>query len=369
MKKFLFILLSTLFITSELAFAACTVDVPVRKDVFPLQGGNITVGNDTPVGAIIYRQTIHSYKDYDNAPHMACSGLLSPPFLEKQYIYFTNAPMPLSSWQGGGWAGKIYATNIPGVGAVITNKNENTAYDFSSQLYYTRTTPKLENVQMWGDTKLILIKTGNISPGVLSGFSLPTVQYQDTYYDAKNTKIIDFKPYQFSFGGSLNVVAGTCKTKDYTVELGSWDVSTLIKSGYSEWKNADLLLEDCPTFHGLVSGVTTDNITSVNSGLTKQMNTFGMILRAVSGVIDSSQGIMNIESASNAASGIGIQIALGNDSGSVKPVTFDSETKIDAPKDGRKTIIIPLKARYIKTSDTVTPGIATGYAVFTINYY
>lgn len=369
MKNILLIILSVLLLIPESVYAACTADVPAKKSVFPLQGGNITVGDETPIGAVIYRQTIHAYKDYKNAPHMKCTGMPAK-LSEEQYMYFTNVPMPLSSWQAGPFAGNIYATNVPGIGAVITNSKETKAYGLSRTLTYARTmTDSIADVQMWGDTKLLLIKTGVISPGLLSGVSLPTVEYQDIYYDTKKTKLIDFKPYVFSFGGSLNVVAGTCKTKDYTVELGSWEVNNIKKSGHSEWRNADLLLEECPTFHGLIAGVTTDHVTGKNSGLKKQINTFGVTLNGLLSVIDSSRGIINIETTGNSASGIGIQIALGEESGSVTPVILGSKTKIDAPTDGRRTITIPLRARYIKTNDTVTPGVASGYAVFRIDYY
>lgn len=77
----------------------CKIDVPVRTDAFPLQGGNITVGNELPVGSIIYRQNITSTKDYAKAPHGKCDG--SGPYTDRQYIYLTNMPQSLSSWQGG----------------------------------------------------------------------------------------------------------------------------------------------------------------------------------------------------------------------------------------------------------------------------
>lgn len=365
----LLIILAGLLIISRSGLSACVADVPARNDVFPLQGNNITVGSDIPLGTIIYRQKIHSYKDYSKAPHMTCSSLTSPPFKEEQYIYLTNAPLGLSSWQGGAFAGKIFSTNVPGIGVVISHNNEKSAYDLSRRLFYSRSTNGLVNVQMWADTKLLLVKTGQISPGMISGIKLPTIQYQDVYYNSAGTKIVDFKPYTFSFNGTLNVVSETCKTTDSIVELGSWDVIQFKKIGYSSWRRSDIKLESCPRFHGMVSGVTTDHLTSKNTDLAYLNNAFGLILHPLTRVHDAEQGIMEIQKDTNYALGVGIQVALENDAGSILPVTFDVEKKIDAPTDGSRSVIIPLKARYVKIDDVVTPGPATGRLMFTINYY
>lgn len=83
------------------------------------------------------------------------------------------------------------------------------------------------------------------------------------------------------------------------MDLCDWDVNKFRRVGYSDWIKADIQLEECPTCHGLFSGVTTNHVTSANSGLTKQKNTFGVILRTASGVADPNQGIMNIENTSN----------------------------------------------------------------------
>lgn len=370
MRKLVFILLIISFFISKAGWATCTEIIPSRNDVFPLQGGNITAGEDLPLGAVLYRQYIHSYHG-DNAPHMKCSGLTNTPYYEEQYAYFTNAPLPLSSWQGGEYSGKIYATNIPGIGAVLANRKSGLVYDFNPTLFYSRTVtaPALETVQAWTDSALLLIKTGNISPGVVLGNVLPTVEYQDLYFDSNRKKVVDYKPYKFSFGGSLNVVSQTCKTSDLIVDLGTWDVSKLIRSGYTQWKRADIKLEGCPRFYGMVSNVVTDHITGENSGLKTQKNSFGLILHPASSVINSQQGIMNIDRTGYAASGVGIQIVFGNDTGTLSPIEFDAERKIDAPDDGKTSFIIPLQARYVKTDERITPGAANGHVIFTINYY
>lgn len=194
----------------------CKINVPVRTDAFPLQGGNITVGNELPLGSIIYRQNITSTKDYANAPHGKCDG--SGPYTDRQYIYLTKMPQSLSSWQGGTFSGKIYNTNIPGVGVVIARGN--TGLNAAAYQWYSDTRPSIPDVQVWTTITMILIKTGNITPGTLNGSSLPTVTIRNDYTVANgSTVVFTWKPYTVNFSGSLRIISQTCSVPDYTVNL------------------------------------------------------------------------------------------------------------------------------------------------------
>jgi len=366
MKSLLFILCS--FFNNLAWGLTCTADVPARSDVFQLQGGNITVGNEVPVGSIIYQQTIKSYKDYSKAPHMNCSNFTDPPYTERQYVYLTNTPKPLTSWQGGVFAGRIYSTDIPGIGAVIAQPRLNAAFNTSQTMTYTRTADTFSHVQFWIEPKLLLIKTGAISPGVILGNNLPSVEYRDTYFDNKGKLVTDFKPYKYSFSGSINVISKTCKVNDYNVDLGSWNIRDFLNSNSTKWVSADIILEDCPKPYGTISSVVTDHLTGVSTDLNRRNNSLGVVLHPITEILDAPNGIIAIESSNNSASGVGIQIAEGNLAQN-NPAKFDVESKIEQNTDGATTIVLPMLARYIKTSETIRPGKAKGRVVYTINYY
>jgi major type 1 subunit fimbrin (pilin) len=344
----------------------CKIDVPVRTNAFPLQGGNITVGNELPLGTIIYRQNITSTKDYANAPHGKCDG--SGPYTDRQYIYLTNMPQSLSSWQGGTYSGKIYNTNIPGIGVVIARGN--TGVNATPYQWYSDTRPSIPDVQVWTTITMILIKTGNITPGSVNGSSLPTVTIRNDYTVANSSSVVfTWKPYTVKFSGSLRVISQTCSVPDYTVDLGSWDIFDMMSKGSSEWRDASIKMTNCPRFYGYIDNAfNTVHLTGAISGLKYTGNAIGLKLSALYGNINAANGIVKLEPSNNTASGVGIQLASGNKASNTL-FNLGNEQKIAVSNSASTSLTIPLVARYIKTENKVTPGKADSKVVFTINYY
>ena len=344
----------------------CKIDVPVRTDSFPLQGGNITVGNELPVGSIIYRQNITSTKDYAKAPHGKCDG--SGPYTDRQYIYLTNMPQSLSSWQGGTFSGKIYNTNIPGVGVVIARGN--TGVNATAFQWYSDTRPSIPDVQVWTTITMILIKTGNITPGSVNGSSLPTVTIRNDYTVANGSAVaFTWRPYTVKFSGSLKVISQTCSVPDYTVDLGSWDIVDILTKGSSEWRDASIKMSNCPRFYGYIDNAfNTVHLTGAISGLKYTGNAIGLKLSALYGNINAANGIVKLEPSANTANGVGIQLASGNTATNTL-FNLSNEQRISVSNNANTSLTIPLVARYIKTESKVTPGKADSKVVFTINYY
>lgn len=344
----------------------CKIDVPIRTDSFPLQGGNITVGNELPVGSIIYRQNITSTKDYANAPHGSCDG--SGPYTDRQYIYLTNTPQSLSSWQGGTFSGKIYNTNIPGIGVVIARGN--TGVSPTAWEWYTDTRASIPHVQVWTTITMILIKTGNITPGSVNGSSLPTVTIRNDYTVANaSTVVFTWKPYTVKFSGSLKVISQTCSVPDYTVQLDSWDISEIIPKGASEWRDASIKMTNCPRFYGYIDNAfSTVHLTGAISGLKYTANAIGLKLSALYGNIDAAKGIIKLEPSINSAKGVGIQLASGNTATNTL-FNLNNEQRISVSNSASTSLTIPLVARYVKTDNNVTAGKADSKVIFTINYY
>lgn len=344
----------------------CKIDVPVRTDAFPLQGGNITVGNELPVGTIIYRQNITSTKDYAKAPHGKCDG--SGPYTDRQYIYLTNMPQSLSSWQGGTFSGKIYNTNIPGIGVVIARGN--TGVNATAFQWYSDTRPSIPDVQVWTTITMILIKTGNITPGSVNGSSLPTVTIRNDYTVANGSAVVfTWRPYTVKFSGSLKVISQTCSVPDYAVDLGSWDIFDMMAKGSSEWRDASIKMTNCPRFYGYIDNAfNTVHLTGAISGLKYTGNAIGLKLSALYGNINAANGIIKLEPSNNTANGVGIQLASGNNASNTL-FNLGNEQRIAVSNSTSTSLTIPLVARYIKTENKVTPGKADSKVVFTINYY
>ncbi|RSK63147.1 hypothetical protein EJE24_22640 [Enterobacter huaxiensis] len=364
----MFTLSMLLVISGNKAYALiCNVDIPVRMDSFQLQGGNITVGNELPNGTILYQQRIQSSKDYANAPHGLCDN--SGPYTDIQYAYLTSTPNGLSAWQGGSYSGKIYNTNIPGIGVVI-NVGYANGLNTTKYKWYEETRSAIANIQVWTTASVIFIKTGDVSPGILNGASLPTVRYQNDYTTTAGQVMFTWNPYTFNFSGALNVVSRTCDVSSYSVSLGSWNVKVLEKNGLTEWRDASVKMSGCPRFYGYMSNpFTTEHLTGKNTtAISYTPNAFGLHLSPLYGTVNAAQGLMNIEPDTNAAKGVAIQIASGS-SASNALFNLGSEQRIIAPDDGRAEISIPLVARYIKTDENVSAGKADGKVVFTINYY
>jgi type 1 fimbria pilin len=340
--------------------------VPARTNAFPLQGGNITVGNELPLGSIIYRQNITSTKDYANAPHGKCDG--SGPYTDRQYIYLTDIPQSLSSWQDGTFSGNIYNTNIPGIGVVIALDEK--GINAAAYQWYISTRPSIPDVQVWTTITMILIKTGNITPGTLNGSSLPTVTIRNDYTVANgSTVVFTWNPYTVNFSGSLNVISQTCSVPDYTVDLGSWDIFDMMSKGSSEWRDASIKMANCPRFYGYIDNTfNTVHLTGAISGLKYTGNAIGLKLSALYGNINAASGIVKLEPSNNTANGVGIQLASGNKASNTL-FNLGTEQRIAVSNSSSTSLTIPLVARYIKTENKVTPGKADSKVVFTINYY
>ena len=74
------------------------------------------------------------------------------------------------------------------------------------------------------------------------------------------------------------------------------------------------------------------------------------------------QGVLQLASGTNAATGVGIQVL---DSTSVG-VKFGEDALVGPSKDG--SYILPYTARYFQTAPNVTAGVANGMATFNLNY-
>lgn len=326
----------------------------------PLQAGNLTVGPDAPNGTVIYRQT---YRQSFSSGVFAECDMLGQFILERA---MTSIPYPLSNWNGTPYPGQVYNTNIPGIGIAIWNAGQ--VFPFTVNVCIG--VNKCGYGASYFTFDISLIKIGAISPGSLTGSSLPCISHRIGQAGAL------FPVVSACFGGAINIVSQTCTTPDVNVPMGVFEVSQTFRNigSVTPWKDASVTLSACPRFYGTLNDGTntfaSDNGTSGIGTFTK--NTINLKLTPNTAVIDSANGVIGLEPGTASATGIGIQLASGL-VGDASPALVNLAAVISATKTMESststTTRFPLVARYIQTGSTVSPGSANAAVTFTINYY
>ncbi|RWR00933.1 hypothetical protein ED28_15900 [[Pantoea] beijingensis] len=365
-------LASSLFINSS--YASCTVNTQAIMTPMPLQATNITVGDEIPVGSRLLWQTYNL--DFATGAASWYTVTCTDKKPVKANYTFSKTPMPLSPWSPNDYsAGKVYQTNVPGIGvlfhqgvvgaqAIPVSKlasNENNAPAGTG--CESGTCLVIGNYKRWD---VVLIKTGPVKPGTLLGSSLPCVQVN--YTNDVNTPANMLS--NTCITGAINIVSSTCKTPDVNVILGTHQVQDFKgKGSATEWVDTSINLTNCPTFHGYNSAGSwyVDGSGTNNAGSPTQ-NSLELEFSPVTTVLDSAQGIIGLSEESNSASGIGIQIASGT-SASAVPFNLGQKKEYPQPIGSQSNVTIPLVSRYIQTEDKLKPGKANGMMKFIINYY
>ncbi|MEI2265566.1 fimbrial protein [Erwinia sp. CGal63] len=365
-------LMAGTFFWSQQSFAfSCKLmpNLGVMNFTMPLQGGNITVGPDVSNGTIIYRQ----YFKPSRETQISCEDntISYQPTIS---WYYSNNPNPVSNWSDGTFSvGKVYETGIPGVGIAIYTYDKPARYtvpfDYQAWQKEYSTSGTLWRAQGGFEFDVVLIKTGTISPGTLSGAQLPTVKY-----DFKAQSITPINLGSLSFSGALNIVSQTCQTPDVIVPMGSYDVGRYFTGTgkTTEWKDATIKLINCPRFYGTLND--SRNTWTSNDGSsalgTFTNNVLNLVLSPNTSIIDSANGILGLKTGSDSATGIGIQMAYGTTSDTSPPlVDFSNSKNYVMQSDTATTQSMPLIARYIQTDSAVTAGKADATVTFTISYY
>ncbi|THD39632.1 fimbrial protein [Pantoea sp. R102] len=344
----------------------------------PLTAPNITIGADVPVDTIVHRQRITT--DGSRTPYLICHTTNSAqPFDIEQYVHVTSTPGLVPGW-GGKYAGMLYQTSVPGIGVAVINEDGNAASVGQplgiSPMFkwsYPSTQFGANPTLIRNNFSLVFVKTGPISGGRIDGAQLPTF-----ILDVKGSRSVTGLPkeaYRENFSGSINVIAGTCKTPDVTVQMGSYSMDKYFNGSVktTPWKPFNITLTDCPAFYGSYTDAVNSPGYIVGGAITpglRGLNRFAMNIAPTFGAIDALQGIIKLDGAADSARGIGIQLATG-DASAPSPVPFNLnnayQTAVDSGAPGTHTI--PMQARYYQTESRVTPGSANSKAVFTIDYY
>ncbi|OHW38048.1 MULTISPECIES: fimbrial protein [Pseudomonas] len=347
----------------------CTYMDGIRPAVgsMPLQVSAITVGRDVPVGTEVYRQKFSMAAG--QAPKLEC---LYAPY--QQWTELTvDSSYALASVSSGTYANKVYRTSIPGLG-VAFNSLGGPLPRQSGRAWTTCTSGWRCLVPFDGPSnfELILIKLGDVTPGVLMGSTLPIVSLFGNFGDAR------MQGFRMGISGSIQIVSRTCSTPDVSVPMGSHLTAKFTGiNSTTGWTDFAIALNNCPAFSGIYttsgpnwvsqsgtspSGTTTSSGTRVNNSLQYRIDPARVAINATNGVLaldPSGTG------KAPAATGVGVQVATSN--GTPVPLATNRASGLTL-RTTEGSYSIPLRARYLQTANTVTPGPANASATFTIIY-
>ncbi|GAB1845665.1 fimbrial protein [Achromobacter xylosoxidans] len=327
--------------------------------VAPLNINSLTVGRDVRNGTVLYRQTVRTMTTL-----IRCENIGGTATLQDSY-WLTATPLKLSSWNGSPFPGQVYETGVPGIGVALW---------YSGNAFpYRHSFTNCGGVGVacnWNGTQsmfdISLIKIGPVTPGVIHGANLPSMQY-----DRGSDKALPIMKTRFT--GSIQIVAQTCTTPDVNVPLGNYKVSDFSGAGSgTPFKDFAIELQNCPAFYGAsASMINSDSATGwQQSGLSVTPNVLRFSLTAVNGTVAAQRGTVQLSPGTPgapAATGIGVQLfrTLGGF------LSFDTQlptgiTPESTPGGGYS---IPMQARYVQIgAERPTPGPANASVMFTINY-
>ena len=323
----------------------------------PLQGGTISIGRDMKNGTVLYRQTFRA----SPAVRILCPASVTSVREEYQI-----SPIPSPIPDRPEFGGKVYKTNIPGVGVAI--------WFAGNGFPYTRTFNNCGGgtancIYSYSAFDISLIKTGPIEGGEIRGDSLSSMSV--SFVSPNKVDI-----YRVSFSGSINVVAATCTTPDVNVPLGSYRVNDLkgIGSGTPS-RDFEIRLNNCPAVSGYFNGSDANTPIWYSNGTatagTRSGHPVTYQLNPKSGAIDAAKGIARLSASSpgNAPAATGIGVEITDRFNQPRPLgSFIPWITMRPGQLGGQSMSIPLRARYIQVADTVTAGPANAAVEFLLNY-
>ncbi|PKH26670.1 hypothetical protein CIG19_02430 [Enterobacterales bacterium CwR94] len=351
---------------------------PTRVNETPtITSQAISIGADVPVGTVLLTINANNTAQANSLPSITCAPASDgSTYNINQYLRLFGVARPVAGWTGQ-YAGALYQTDVSGIGFAIVNRDGTTAGQAIQNAtpvlkWTTPISPPGFSFYYGNRISVVFIKTGPISPGVISGASLTRVVLSAS--SSITTTGLETTPWITQFTGSIPVTVSTCNVASSpTVSLGKHNIETYFGSGRQNstpWVPFSVLLSGCTQFLGTNATGTVELLTTSSATYSNwQTNYLQTTFVPVYGVIDDAQAIMRLQPVTGSATGVGIQIA--QDTGAVDPVAFSFSTGLrqDIRTNVPGSIAIPMKARYIRNgTDPVRPGLANSRTVFTVNY-
>lgn len=353
----------------------CIIDKPVFLKTITLAGANISVAADVPVGAVIYSGVITNAGDPSGSSAMTCKYGSTDKFLFNSYTQLTGGITDVNSG--------ITPTNLPGIGLKISNalSGDKTPLSNSQKkllisLSYPETNgPCDQNKGSCGmaansSFTFQLVKTGNITPGTITGATFPqiaTTAESPTAGAAVATGNIALT----SFAGALSISTPTCNASSSpTVQLGTHEIRDMAENNNSPWIDASITLTGCTRFFTGMPGTNSTTWRYPDTNATAPVyknNQLEMTITPMTQTRPGANGAFVIDNMPGAASGVDIQMAKGTPTTNI-PMDLNMPHYFTIPTDNGSTLRVELVARYLRNNDPLSPGIANGKVVYLINY-
>ncbi|HEY2451828.1 MAG TPA: fimbrial protein [Scandinavium sp.] len=342
MKKILFLLL--LFVATQHTAYACyyfsgsNAPAAINVDL-----GSITIPNDytTPVGSVIAIKSglISSFGGV--LPSFSCGTNANPGSPGTNPAANTSI---LASGDGSATTNAIYATNIQGIGVKL--------YYFTASAYQNEPTTPTQTY---------------ISIPILIAHS-----YSSIYLNPNaSIKVELIKTASFSqvASGQVNYASSSfLRTADNGFNLANLSVSATINTA------SCTVTEASKSLSVPLGNIQAHSIPSVGSVADSHNFSIDMTCNAGVGVSVkinanedsniSGQGVIALTAATDGnatASGVGVQLLYNN-----SPIPLNQNLAVGQADLG--AFKIPLIARYYRTRNTVTPGVANATATYTLTY-
>lgn len=331
---------------------------------FPLQISTLSVPRDAPVGAVLYRQNFNqSGGGVDNK----CLGTGGTTTLSTLLVLKDTGTN--TGYSAGPYANFIYQTGVTGIGVAWVNgtsvQTDAVRASIPNGCALTGTSDCLiSGLKIAPATGMVLIKTGPVGTGTISGSSLGTLEQDYSVLDGGT-----IRGNSVGLTGSINIVALTCMTSDVNVPMGTNKIASFSGIGSASTPvNFMIRLTGCPGFpgsYGNTSSIPTSSQTAVISAGTLVPNTLSLRLDPVDPPIDATNGVLSLSAGADPATGVGLQVL----DASGAPWALSQNKLLNLPlAAGTTSLNIPLSARYIQTATTVTAGSANAVANYTIIY-
>lgn len=341
-------------VSAQAASAACTGFGNKVLSTVNLSG-TVNVARDTPVGTVIYRKMF---------PQPASTVTVTCPTAELMTAILTakyQTPSAVVSGGGAVLAGKIYETNIPGIGFAVNYKGIEFGMPFEYPVknliapgICTEGVECVMNLYLTlGEFEIIFIKTAdttgagsilaaNLSPVVI-GWKMSTERQIGT----------------MKMAGSLGVTQNTCTIpKTVSVDMGTqYAAPNLPVDGLiGEASDFSIKLTNCPA----VGGSQIKSGANIGHALTYRLD-------PTSGTVPRKPNVLALIDEPGVAKGVGIRI----DTSAGTQVKFSTVIDSGLMPSMTKSSDYELKfrAQYVKTGSVFDSGKANATMTFIIDYH
>ncbi|MFK3663534.1 fimbrial protein [Scandinavium sp. NPDC088450] len=340
------------------------------SNTVPLSG-HFYVGNDMPVGSVIYRTTITKTRQAG----IDCDAPFSVDAEFRVVNERSGAPF---SQSGIPYSGQIYPTNVPGIGVALWNAGRTftSSAPLTLPAYYIKDSAG-PSYKFGDEFDISLIKTGNISSGVtVNGDSFPIIA-QNAVAKSGYSGLPIYYLWTVNFSGSITLDTSTCITPgNPTYDLGTFRPEDFPSVGATTaWKDVSIYLTNCPVFRGFYNNLDPAQVAIDSNSPTGGTLTNNMLEMTISPSTANAgdQQTFMLSDVADKASGMGYQIAhnpkegMAPDEGGNNLYTSGDVLTQSISLERSGNVSIPLRARYKRTGD-LRPGKMNGSFTVTINY-